>query len=106
MWSRVKPFIRTIQEYHLHVCNPTRHREGQELSLLDLVVSIEEGMVHNLLHFPGLGDSDHECLRFDLNCYKDEWKDISQPDYNKARYETIPERLKDIDWASKLRGNS
>ena len=103
----VKPFIRTMQEYHLHqhVCNPTRHREGQEPSLLDLVVSIEEGMVHNLLHFPGLGDSDHECLRFDLNCYKDEWKDISQPDYNKARYETIRERLKDIDWASKLRGN-
>ena len=103
----VKPFIRTIQEYHLHqhVCKPTRYREGQEPSLLDLVVSIEEGMVHNILHFPGLGDSDHECLRFDLSCYKDDSKEASQPDYNKARYEIIRERLRDIDWPSKLRGS-
>ena len=59
-------------------------------------------MVHNLLHYPGLGDHD---LRFDSYCYKDDWKDIKQPNYNKARYETIRERLRDIDWASKLRGN-
>ena len=29
-------------------------------------------MVHNLVHNSGLGDSDHECLNFDLNCYKED----------------------------------
>ena len=102
----VKPFINTVQEcyLHQHVCKPTRYREGQESSLLDLVLSVEEQMVHNLEHFPGLGDSDHECLRFDVNCYKDDWKENRMPSYNKAKYETIRERLKDIDWISKLRG--
>lgn len=101
----VKPFIDTLQQcnLHQHVCKPTRYRDGQIPSLLDLVLSIEEGMVHNLVHNPGLGDSDHECLRFDLNCYKEDCEDTPVPNYHKADYETIRSRLKDIDWILLLR---
>ena len=103
----IKPFIEVLQEctLHQHVCKPTRYREGQEPSLLDLILSTEEGMVHDLAHNPGLGDSDHECLNFQLACYKEERKDKPAPNYHRADYETIRNRLKDVDWAVQLRGN-
>ena len=55
---------------HQHVTEPTRYRHGEEPSLLDLVLSNEEGMVYILAHEPGLGDSDNITLTFDLICKK------------------------------------
>ena len=40
------------------MAEPTRYRQGEEPSVLDLVFSNEEGMVHNWVYQPGLGDSD------------------------------------------------
>ena len=73
-------------------------------SLLDLILSTEEGMVHNLVHNPGLGDSDHECLAFDLNCYKEDCKDTRMPNYARADFVTIRNRIKDVDWMTMLKG--
>ena len=103
----IQPFIATLQEHHLyqHVCKPTRYRDGQETSLLDLILTTEEGMVENLEHSPGLGESDHECLFFTLNCYRDTPITRSTPNYHKADYATIRNRLDPIDWISKLRGS-
>ena len=98
----VKLFIAILQE--CHVCNPTRYRDGQEPSLLDLIITTEEGMVQNLEHNPGLGESDHECLNFVLNCYKDTPANKPIPNYYKADHVTIENRLEAIDWISKLRG--
>jgi len=102
----VKPLIALLQECHLHqhVCNPTRYRDGQEPSLIDLILTTEEGMVHNLEHNPGLGESDHECLNFALSCYKDTPVNKPVPNYYKGDYVTIRNRLKAMDWISKLRG--
>ena len=102
----IRPFIEVLQESNLyqHVCKPTRYRDGQEPSLLDLVLSTEEGMVHNLVHNPGLGDSDHECLSFQLRCYNEEGESKLAPNYHKADYEVIRERLKETDWVTLLRG--
>ena len=65
------PFINTIQDHFLtqHVTESTRYRQGEQPNLLDLILTNEEGMVQNLTYHPGLGDSDHCCLKFDLNCY-------------------------------------
>ena len=102
----VKPFIVALQEHHLHqhVCNPTRYREGQEPSLLDLILTTEEGMIQSLEHNPGLGESDHECLNFTLNCYMDTPVKKPAPNYYKADYVTIRNRLEAIEWIPKLRG--
>ena len=101
-------FIATIQEYflHQHVTEPTRFRFGEEPSLLDLVLSNEEGMVYNLAYHPGLGDSDHIILTFDLVCYNDQAnKPRSQPDFFKANYAAIRFKLKSIDWEETQTGN-
>ena len=43
-------FIETIHDcfLHQHVSEPTRHRENEESNLLDLILTSEEGMVHNI----------------------------------------------------------
>lgn len=104
--SVVLPFMETVQEcyFHQHVSQPTRYRHGQEPSLLDLILTNEEGILNELEHKPGLGDSDHECLFFQLNCYADEIIKVASKNYHKGDYVTIRERLKNIDWNAKLQG--
>ena len=103
----VKTFIERIQSCDLyqHVCKPTRYREGQDPSLLDLLLTTEEGIVQNLVHDPGLGDSDHECLRFEVKCYQEECDETPVPNYDKADYKNIRSKLENIDWMTLLRGN-
>ena len=69
--QHIYAFLEIIQDYFLkqHITEPTRYREGEESSLLDLIITNEEGMVQNVSYHPGLGDSDYCCLKFDLTCY-------------------------------------
>ena len=100
----IKPFVKTIQSYYLHqhVFEPTRFRDGQEPNVLDLVFSNEEDMINILMQNPGLGDSDHTCINFDLNCYAKDDDRIKMPNYFKANYKTIRERLSAVNWTSEL----
>ena len=74
--SHYADFINTIQEHFLfqHVREPTRYRGEEEPSVLDLIFTNEEGMVNNLVSGPGLGESDHTVLMFELCCYRHEHK--------------------------------
>ena len=48
------------------VCNPTRKREGQRPSLIDLVLVNDEEIISEIEHHSPLGKSDHDVLIFDL----------------------------------------
>ena len=50
-----------------HVSEPTHFKHGVSPSLLDLVITNEEGMISNLNYLPPLGKSDHLCLQFSFN---------------------------------------
>ena len=67
-------FIETLQDCYLfqHFTEPTRYRDGETSNILDLILSSEEGMVHDLTYHPPIGGSDHVCLRFNvfLNQYQ------------------------------------
>ena len=65
----ITSFIDTIQQcyLHQHVLQPTRYRHDDTPGLLNLIFTNEEGMLSNLTHNPGLGNSDHTCLTFQLN---------------------------------------
>ena len=52
-----------------HVTEPTRFRQDDTPSFLDLVFTNEQDMINNLLYSPPLGNSDHVCIEFDLTCY-------------------------------------
>ena len=57
------------------------------------------------MHNPGLGNSDHTCLTFQLNCYQKITIGKKIPNYFKADYNTIRERLVKIEWTSELEGS-
>ena len=98
----------TIQNcfLHQHVTEPTRYRHGDEPSLLDLVSSNEEGMVYNLAHGPGLGDIDHITLTFDLICQNEYYEKLQpQPNFFKADYSRIRNKLAEVNWVESLSGN-
>ena len=72
--------IRCLQDCFIyqHVQHPTRHRHGQTPSMLDLVVTNEEGMIWDMQYLPGLSCSDHIILRFTMTCYTDHRKPCDQ----------------------------
>ena len=88
-----------------HVKKPTRYREGETPNILDLVLTNEEGTTDTIDHYSGLGKSDHECLIFELKCYK-ETREKTNPtrDYFKGDYEKIANTLDDNDWLIILQG--
>ena len=51
-----------------HCKEPTKYRENQEPSLLDLNFTNEENMIENKDYLPSLGKSDHLVLMFHFNC--------------------------------------
>ena len=67
--SHIVPFLDSVDDLFLlqHVDKPTRIRQGDSPSLLDLVLTNEENM--NLMYLPPLGNSDHICIQFDLLRY-------------------------------------
>ena len=102
----VGPFLNELQSnfLHQHITKPTRYRDGQQPHLLDLILTNEEGMINDISHNPPLGESDHECLNFTLECYHDDNHSESKEARNfyKADYKTIRERLAQIDWETEL----
>ena len=52
-----------------HQKTHTRHRQGQESSLLDLVFTNEEGMINDIETTASVGKSDHATLIIDFKCY-------------------------------------
>ena len=82
-----------------HVTEPTRFREGVRPSLLDLILTNEEGMVAGLEHCPGLGKSDHVLLKCKLFCYSM----IVKPErlkwnFNRANFQELAGRVRLVNW--------
>ena len=63
-------------------------------------------MVQNLTDHPGLGDSDHCCLKLDLNCYAHCSSTAKKSmNYYKANYRAIRNRLRKVNWDETLNGD-
>ena len=100
-------FVNTIHDCFLfqHFKKPTRYREGETPNIFDLVLTNEEGMIDTIDHCSGLGKSDHECLIFELKCYKETCEKTSLTRDNfKGDYEKIANTLDDNDRSTILQG--
>ena len=97
-------FVGIIQDCMLfqHATSPTRYREGDTPSMLDLLLTNEEGMITGLEYLPGLGKSDHIVLRFCLNCLNcySTQTDMHQRklNYHEADFKKLGDMLSDMDW--------
>ncbi len=83
-----------ITEYIIERANP---------SLLDLILTNEEGMVNDIQYVSHLDKSDHVCLVFNTNMYASTVENI-KPRYvhHRGNYKNINKNLKQIDWYKRL----
>ena len=99
-------FIEPLQECYLyqHVTEPTRHRKDETPSLLDLVLTSEEGMVQEIQYLPPLGESDHVCLRFKVFTaqQKSESSIPYESNIRKTNYASVREELSKHNWEEEL----
>ena len=102
-------FLECVRDSYFtqHVKNPTRYREGNVSSVLDLIFTNEEDMVNDITFLPGLGKSDHLLLDFSLDCYTEErvpTKNSEKLNFFKGDYANINNQLLLIDWQQELDG--
>ena len=102
--SNEQLFINSIQDTYCyqHISAPTRYREGEEPSILDLVFTNEEAMIQQIQHQSPLGKSDHSVLIIDfLIKQTSNFKPRTIYNYDKANYENMRNEL-NIDWEEEL----
>ena len=97
-------FIDSINDAFLvqMVTKPTRHREGQQSNLLDLVLVNDDQMISDITHFTKLGKSDHDVLLFDLYIPKENPKIEDHKEefmYKKGNYKKMNEEAHSLDWS-------
>ena len=93
-----------------HVKQPTRFRDGQEPSTLDLEFTNEENVINNISYSTGLCKSDHLVITFQFICYtkknnnkKKQTKKknelaFTKLNYFKGNYTKISLVLEAVDW--------
>lgn len=87
-----------------HVDKPTRYRQNQIPSILDLVISNEEHMINEISYQPGLGLSDHVCLNFNYSCYVEKCnRPISRFNLYRADFDQLSNLLHSVDWEEALK---
>ena len=101
-------FLECIRDGFLtqHVKEPTRIRDNNEPSVLDLIITNEENMIGNIEYKPGLGKSDHLGLLFVFNCYTEFIKAqaFKKLNFFKGDYQSINTALQQRDWTKELLG--
>jgi hypothetical protein len=102
-------FLEVVRDSFLfqHVKQPTRYRNENTPSLLDLVFTNEKGMIETIDHCSPLGNSDHEILEFRF-VHTNVAKPTSDEKirYFKGDYASVNEILKKVDWDTLLRTGS
>ena len=99
--SPAQRFLSVMLDNHLSqlVSFPTRFRQGQNPSLLDLVLVHDELIIQSLESLPGIGKSDHVILSMTLSVPTIR-KINSNPKYNfhQTDFELINSIIESIDW--------
>ena len=82
-----------------HVMYPTRYREGDSPSTLDLILTNEDGMMSALEYHPGIGLSDHIVLRFHLSCYTSHVSSYNaRLNFHKANFSKLCSIMSTVAW--------
>ena len=95
-------FLEGIKDCFLfqHVREPTRFRESQTSSILDLNLTNEENMVEKIDYQPSLGKSDHVVLSFTFNCFIEKVLSTQKKyNFNKGDYDSCVNYLSATDWS-------
>ena len=95
-------FLEAIDDcfFTQHIKKPTRYMLGSEPSILDLILSNEEGMINGVEYHSSLGSSDHLVIQFGIVCYTaphpKECK--SKPAFYKADFQRLRHQASLLSW--------
>ena len=101
-------FINCIQDmyWYQHIATPTRFREGEEPSILDLVFTNEEAMIEEITHQSPLGKSDHSVLLMKFRIqHSSNFTPRTVRQYNKGDYDSMRSDL-NINWDFELNSDT
>ena len=88
-----------------HVTFPTRYRNDQTPSILDLILSTDKHEVTDLTSLPPLGKSDHVVISFEFLCYHSiECVNVPKYLYGRGDYRSMTHELLDTNWAQLFEG--
>lgn len=102
-------FLESFRNWFLwqHVDHSTRYRAQQTANILDLVMSNEESMVHDMEYNEPVGKSDHLVLNWNYNCYKDHINtETVKILYGKGNYSAMRAELGSVNWDAILASKS
>lgn len=94
-------FLNCVMDNYMcqHVVSPTRYREGQESSILDLILTKEEEIISEVIYQMPLGKSDHSVMRIETNfASKKDSKSTNKPCLNKGDYDMMRSDLSLVQW--------
>ena len=101
-WDSVAgSFLDILDDYFLfqYVTFPTRNREGQSPSTLDLIITSEDNVIENLIASDPLGKSDHIVMEYDcIYSIRIPESKNSKYLYEKGDYQSFNEELMCTDW--------
>ena len=97
-------FIECLRDcfWHQHILEPTRARGDANPSILDLIMSNEEGMVSDILIQNPIGKSDHSTISFTFQGHSKSKSTNLKRDYNMADYKSMKAML-NINWEELLK---
>jgi len=81
-----------------HAMEPTRFRGDATPHILDLVFTNYENMIENLKYLPGLGNSDHLCISFDVELQTSDSESVLKYNVYCADYTKMRMLLSTINW--------
>jgi hypothetical protein len=97
-------FIECLRDAFLiqKVTQPTRHKEGQKSSLVDLILVNDDNLVSDIQHLDPVGKSDHDVLEFDLYVprVKIEQKGKYRFELSKGDYKKMREQVSNYDFSN------
>ena len=103
MESKEAKFIDIIEECYLyqHTNRPTRCRGDDMPSQLDIIFTNELEMASDVQHMAPLGESDHQMLKFNFNCYAEYTGTQQRFNYNRGDYEDARQELQEVPITAK-----
>ena len=101
-------FLVTIDDISMEqvIDRPTRYREHQNPSLLDLLLVNNPEIVHSIELRAPLGKSDHVVIeaKLDLSLHISDQPPPKRYNYGKGKYQLIRQEMASIEWDEDLRG--
>ena len=99
--SRSQGFIDIIQDLGLYqlISEPTRYRNGQEPSLLDLIMTSDDNLIRDIDLKAPLGKSDHVVIEFSVkNQHVTKERKLNRLDLKRMDIDVFRSRMDNVNW--------